>query len=135
MKRNLFLFIIIIILFALIFYFSILQTEEENLESPEIVVESLKINGQEGRIITIGLENESIITAVVTNDGNIEKEAELILSVKKDGELFDRRHNWIYTIKPGETKEIEEIREVHYTWYKGEFTVEIGDMKTKVIVE
>lgn len=110
------------------------KTEKENettIES-QIVLEEFLVNGKSDNVV-VGLDESSVITAVVTNQGEAKKE--ITMSVKMDGDTFDRRHTWNYIIEPGETKEIEEVRENHHTWYKGSFTVELLDEIIEVIVE
>ena len=107
------------------------STEELAVESA-VVVEELLVNGQSGRVV-LSTDDQSVITAVLRNDGDEPEEVEL--SVRLDERLFDDRHDWTYTVEPGEEKELEEVREVHHTWYQGEFTVELGDKIVEVAVE
>ncbi len=109
-----------------------LVVEEEVPEDTGIVVEELLLNGEEGSL-TLTTDDPSVITATVRNDSDEEREVEL--SVRMGGRLFDERHDWTYTIAPGETLEIEEVREDHRTWYPGEFTVELEGNVIDVVVE
>ncbi len=106
------------------------QVEEEDQSA--IIVTDFSVNGETGQVF-LNLDDESIITAVIANEGSSEKE--VVMTVKMDGETFDGRHTWSYSINPGEIKEIEEVREVHHTWYEGSFTVELMGDVIEVIVE
>lgn len=138
MNNKSVLLILGVIVLALVL-FVVLRPEDEEVidppvvDEPEIIVHSLAVNGMTGPQIFLTLEDESIITAVIENAGP--EEAEVMMSVRMDGELFDHRHDWTYVLQPGETKEVEEIREVHHTWYAGAFTVEVGDEIIEVFVE
>jgi len=134
MNKKVFAVIVIIIIAAVIFVIGFQEEAidpELNGEEADIIVENLRVNGQEGPI-ELTTEEESIITATFRNDG--EEAGEIELSVRMDGELFDHRHDWIYELEAGETKEVEEVREDHATWYPGEFTVEAGDQTIEVTV-
>lgn len=109
-----------------------LQEEPAPEETTGVTVEDLMVNKQIEDVV-LSKDEPTVITATITNESdNI---TEIILSVKMDGRLFDHRHDWTYTLEPGETKEIEEVRETHHSWYQGNFTVEIGDQMINVAVE
>ena len=138
-KQILVLVIVAFILFfvSISLFLSISKDETDEDETvPEevasITIENLTVNGQTEDIV-LSKDDASVITATLKNE--TDEVMEITLSVRMDGELFDGRHDWTYTLEPGETKEIEETREVHHTWYDGEFTVEIGDQMIKVTVE
>ena len=143
MNRNL---VILIIVGVIVIVFLLLTLTSDENEQPEngqeeisevtegVTVQNLKLNGEDGTVM-LTTDDPSVITATIVNDSEEEQEVQLTLSVRKDGELFDNRHDWTYTVAPGETKEIEEVRETHHTWYPGEFTVEMGDEVITVIVE
>jgi len=134
MKHNKLIIAIIVIIVVLFIVLFVFGEKAQAPEAPKITVEYLKVNGEEGPLITLNLDDQSIITALVRNE-DTEREAEISLSVRRNSDLFDGRHSWTYTIGPGETREIEEIREVHRTWYGGEFTVEIGDKLIRIVVQ
>jgi hypothetical protein len=141
MNRNILLIIVVIVLLiiTLITIFSedgettdvpVDTTPEE--EASRITIKDFKLNGLDGNV-KLTTEDPSVITATLINE--TEEEQEIELKVVQDGQSFDERHGFTYTIAPGETKEIEEVREEHKTWYVGEFTVMLGDQTIEVIVE
>ncbi len=141
MNRNILLVIVVIVLliFTLISIFGggddttdepIDTTPEEEIN--QVTIEEFKLNGLDGTV-RLTTDDPSVITATLRNE--TEEEQEIELKVVQDGRSFDERHGFTYTVAPGETKEIEEVREEHKTWYVGEFTVMLGDQTIEVIVE
>lgn len=107
------------------------ETETEE-EIQDITIENFKLNGEDGTV-TLTTDDPSVITATLINE--TEEEIEVELRVVQNGRAFDDRHSIKYTVAPGETQEIEEVREEHKTWYPGEFTVELGDQAIAVTVK
>lgn len=134
MNKNTILLIVgAVVILGLILIVSLGPRTEEILEEPEVVVHYLAVNGLTDPQVFLNLGDESIISATIENPGS--EEISVIMSVRKDGDLFDHRHDWTYVLQPGEIKEVEEVREVHHTWYPGVFTVEVGDKVIEKIVQ
>lgn len=143
MNRNILILIVIGVLVIAFLLLTVMNTDEqppvdegngqeEVVDLSDVTVTDLMVNGENGTVM-LTTDDPSVITATITNES--EQEVELTLTVKMDGDLFDNRHDWTYTVAPGETKEVEEVRDDHRTWYPGEFTVELGDEVVSVIVE
>ncbi len=131
-KSSIFIVIGLVVVLVLVALLAFRPETEEVAEKPEIIVRSLAVNGITDPQVVLTMADKSVITAVIENPGLIE--AEIMMSVRMNGELFDRRHDWTYVLGPGEVKEVREVREAHHTWYPGVFTVEIGDRVIEVTV-
>lgn len=142
MNRNILLSTVVIVLLILVLITIFNNNSEETNDTPidttskeevsKITIENFKLNGEEGTV-RLTTEDPSVVTATLKNE--TEEEQEIDFRVVQNGRPFDERHGITYTLAPGETKDIEETREEHHTWYVGEFTVELGDQTIEVTVE
>lgn len=128
--------LVLVIIVAAVFLFRMetqAPTEPEVEEEESVItVEELTVNGEAEEVV-LDTDDETVIAATLTNETDAAEE--ITIAVKEDGEVLNEKHTWTYSVGPGETNEIEEVKEEHHTWYPGEFTVEAGDKSVEMVVE
>ncbi len=103
----------------------------ERTSDQDLVVEDLTVNAEEDSVV-VATDGPVVITATVTNQGEEPVDVPLIVEGAEDE--VGHKGYVLQDLEPGDSEDIEWVRDEHRTWSEGEYTIMVGDESVEVTV-